>query len=92
MSDLAQEEPDSVEMKVGNLAKAIQHLQARIMELELKVVPSTMQEVHDQREEASKSTVGRIRTLALECKQLSDRSAQTYEHLAEYPMLRKLEA
>jgi hypothetical protein len=62
------------------------------MELELQSVLSTLQEVRDQREEAAKSAVGRINILALECKQLSDRNAQTYECLPEDLKLRKLEA
>jgi hypothetical protein len=77
---------------VGKLTEAIQQLQARITELEIQAVPSTPQEVHDQREEATKSTVGRIKVLTSECKKLSDRSAQTYECLTEDPELRKLEA
>jgi hypothetical protein len=48
--------------------------------------------VRDQREESTKNTVVRIIALASECKQLSDRNAQTYECLAEDPELRKLEA
>jgi hypothetical protein len=92
VSGLAQEEPESTEMQVGKLVEAIQQLQARVMELEIQAVPSTPQEVHDQREEAARNAVERIRALASECKQLSDRSAQTYEHLAEDPELRKLEA
>jgi hypothetical protein len=62
------------------------------MELELQVVSSTPQEVCDQREEAAKNVVERIRALTLECKKLSDRSAQTYECLVEDLELRKLEA
>jgi hypothetical protein len=89
---LAQEEPESTEMQVGKLAEAIQQLQARVMELEIQAVPSTPQEVCDQREEAARNAVERIRALASECKKLSDRSAQTYEHLAEDLELRKLEA
>jgi hypothetical protein len=89
---LAQEEPESVEMQVGKLVEAIQQLQAWVMELELQVVPSTPQEVRDQREEVSKSAFGRIKVLTLECKQLSDRSVETYERLVEYLELRKLEA
>jgi hypothetical protein len=89
---LAQEEQESVEVQVVKLAETIQQLQARITELEIQAVPSTPQEVHDQREEATKNTVVRIRALTSECKQLSDRSAQTYECLAEDPELRKLEA
>jgi hypothetical protein len=53
---------------------------------------STPQEVRDQREEVAKNAVEIIRALTSECKQLSDRSSQTYERLAEDPELRKLEA
>jgi hypothetical protein len=48
--------------------------------------------VRDQREETARSAVERIRALALECKQLSNQSAQNYEHLAEYLELRIFEA
>jgi chromosome segregation ATPase len=48
--------------------------------------------VRDQREETARSTVERIRALASECKKLSNRSAQTYEHLEEDLELRTLEA
>jgi hypothetical protein len=47
MSGLAQEEQESVEMQVGKLTEAIQQLQAWVTELELQVVLSTLQEVHD---------------------------------------------
>jgi hypothetical protein len=36
---------------------------------------STPQEVHDQREEASRKIVERIRALASECKKIIDQSA-----------------
>jgi hypothetical protein len=61
-----QEEHEVVEVQVTKLVDAIQQLQARVMKLELQAVPSTMQEVRDQREEAAKSTVGRIKVLVLE--------------------------
>ena len=77
-------------MQVGKLAKAIQQLQAWITGLELEAVSITPQEVCNQREEAAKNAVERIRALTSKCKQLSDRSAQNYEHLLEYPELRKL--
>jgi hypothetical protein len=38
------------------------------------------------------SAVKIIKALALECKKLSNQSAQTYEHLAEDPKLRTLES
>jgi hypothetical protein len=63
---LAQEEHEAVEVQVMKLAEAIQQLQARVTELEIQAVPSTPQEVCDQREEAAKSAVGRIRALASE--------------------------
>jgi hypothetical protein len=88
---LAQEEQELVEAQVVKLVETLQQLQARITELEAQTVLSTPQEVRDQREETAKNTVVRIRSLASECKQLSDRSAQTYERLVEDPELRKLE-
>ena len=88
---LAHEEQESVEAQVEKLAETIQQLQERITELEVQAVSSTPQEVHDQREETTKNTIVRIRALASECKQLSDRSAQTYERLTEDPELKNLE-
>lgn len=85
-------EEDPVESQVGKLTEAIQQLQARIVELELQALPSTSQEVRDQREETTRSAVERIKALALECKQLSSRSAHTYERLAEDLELRTLES
>jgi hypothetical protein len=55
-------------------------------------VPSTPQEVRDQGEETSWSSVERIKALALECKKISNQSAQIYERLAKDPELRTLEA
>jgi hypothetical protein len=72
---LAQEEQNSVKAQVLKLVETIQQLLARITELEAQAVLSTPQEVHDQREETDKNTVVRIRELASECKQMSDRSA-----------------
>jgi hypothetical protein len=40
----------------------------------------------------SQSAVERIKTLIVECKQLSGRSAQIYEQLYEDPELKKLES
>jgi hypothetical protein len=92
VSGLAQMEEETTESQVGKLVEAIQQLQARVAELELQAVSSTPQEVRDQREETARSVVERIKALASECKKLSNRSAQTYEHLAEDPKLRTLEA
>jgi chromosome segregation ATPase len=55
-------------------------------------VPETPQEIRDIREATARSAVGRLKTFALECKQLSARSAQTYENLKENPELQALEA
>jgi hypothetical protein len=85
MTGLTQVEEYPMEDQVAKLAKAIQQLQHKVAELELQVVPSTLQEVQDQIEETAWSTVHRIKALALECKQLSSRSSQTYKHLAEDP-------
>jgi hypothetical protein len=65
---LAHMEGESAESQVGKLAKAIQQIQARVIELELQAMSSTPQEVWDQREEATRSVVERIKALALECK------------------------
>jgi hypothetical protein len=42
MPGLAQEENEAVEVQVTKLVEAIQQLQARVMELELQAVPSTL--------------------------------------------------
>ena len=60
--------------------------------MELQEVPSTPEEVSDQREKVAKIVVERIRVLTSECKQLSNKSAHTYDCLMEDPKLRKLEA
>jgi hypothetical protein len=59
--------------------EAIQQLQKRITDLELHTVPDTPQDVRDQREATARSKVERIKALAMECKKLSDHSAQNYE-------------
>jgi hypothetical protein len=55
-------------------------------------VPDTPQDVRDQRDEISRSMVERINSLSMEFKQLSDRSAQTYEQLTENPELKAPES
>jgi hypothetical protein len=60
--------------------------------LELRVVPETPQDVRDQREEIAQSAVERLKALTLECKKLTDHSAQTYEQLMENPELKELES
>jgi hypothetical protein len=52
----------------------------------------SVQDVQDQREATARGTVERIKGLTMECKQLSDRSAQTYEKLTEDPELKALES
>jgi hypothetical protein len=48
--------------------------------------------VRDQREATVRGTVERIKSLTMECKQLSDRSDKTYEQLTEDPELKALES
>jgi hypothetical protein len=83
---------DRVMHQVDQLAEAIQQLQQRIADLELRTVPDTPQDVRDQREATARGTVERIKGLTLECKQLSDHSAQMYERLTENPELKTLES
>jgi VIT1/CCC1 family predicted Fe2+/Mn2+ transporter len=75
VTGLEKKEEDPVEHQVAKLAEAIQQLQQRIADLELQTVPSTLQDMRDQREATARSAVERIRALSLECKQLSSRSA-----------------
>jgi hypothetical protein len=60
--------------------------------MELRTVPNALQDVRDQRESTAQRVVERIKALAMECKKLSDRSAQTYERLTEDPELKALES
>jgi phosphopantetheinyl transferase (holo-ACP synthase) len=64
VSGLAQKKLKLTDMQVGKLVEAIQQLQAWIMELDLQAISSTPQEVCDQREEAVRNVVERIRALA----------------------------
>jgi hypothetical protein len=66
MPGLAQEGKESVETQILKLTETLQQLQARITELEAQIVPSTPQEVRNQREETTKNTLVRIRSLASE--------------------------
>jgi predicted component of type VI protein secretion system len=70
---------ERVEHQVAQLAEAIQQLQQIITNLELRTIPSTLQDVRDQREATARSAVERIKVLAMEFKHLSDRSVHTYE-------------
>jgi hypothetical protein len=54
-------------------------------------VPETPQDVRDQREATARSAVDRLKALALECKQLGNWSAQTYDNLTENSELQTLE-
>ena len=74
------------------LEEVIQQLQQHIMDLELHIVPKTPQEIRDLREATSQRRVNQLKNLALEYRQLSTRSTQTYETLAENPKLQTLEA
>jgi hypothetical protein len=77
---------------VAQLEEVIQQLQQRIADLELRTMPETLQDVRDLREATGCSVVDRLKALALECKQLSNCSAQTYENLNENPELQALES
>jgi hypothetical protein len=83
---------DRVEHQVAQLMEVIQHLQQRITDLELRTMCNTQSAVRDQREATARSAVERIKALAMECKQISDRSAQTYEQLIEDIELKSLES
>jgi flagellar hook-associated protein FlgK len=83
---------DQVTQQVNQLAEAIQQLQQCIIDLELRIVPETPQDVRDQREATARSAVERLKALTLECKKLIDRSDQTYEQLTENPELKALES
>jgi len=89
---MVQKEQETIKAQVAKLTETLRQFQARIAELEAREVSSTPQEVRDQREETTKNTVASITALASRCKQLNDRSANTYEHLIEDPELEKLEA
>ena len=60
--------------------------------MELCTVPETPQDVRDQREATTQSTVERLKDLTLECKKLTNHSAQTYEKLTEKLELKALES
>jgi hypothetical protein len=83
---------DHIPQQVTQLEEVIQQLQQCIMDLDLRTVPEKPQEIRDLREATARSAVDRLKTLASECKQLSTRSAQTYETLEENPELQTLEA
>jgi hypothetical protein len=55
------------------------------MDLELRTVPDTPQDVRDQIEATAQSAFDRIKALAIGFKKLSDRSVQTYERITENP-------
>jgi hypothetical protein len=78
---------DHLPQQVTQLEEVIQQLQQCITDLELQTMPKTPQEIRDLREATAQSAVSRLKTFALECKQLSARSIQTYETLAKNPEL-----
>jgi hypothetical protein len=92
MTGLEPKVDDQIKHQVEKLAEAIQQLQQRITDLDLRTVPDTPQDVRDQREAIARSVVERIKALAMECKQLIDRSAQTYERLTKNPELKAMES
>ena len=82
---------DQVTKQVVQLEEVIQQLQQCIAYLELRAVPETPQDVRDQREATTRSTVERLKALAGESKQLSNCNAQTYENLIENTEFQALE-
>jgi hypothetical protein len=92
MTSLEQKVEELVEQQVVHLVEAIQQRQQRILDMELRTIPSTPQDVRYQREAIAQNAVERIKALAMECKQLSDRNDQTYEQLTEDPELKALES
>ena len=92
VTNLETKAEDQVTHQVYHLIEAIQQLQQRITDLELITMPNTLQDVRDQREVTARSIVERIKYFSMECKQLGDRSAQTYEKLTENAELKTLES
>jgi hypothetical protein len=74
------------------LAEIIQKLQQSITDMELRAVPSTPQDFGDQREATTRGTFEIIKNLTMECKQMSECNAQTYEKRIEDPELKALES
>jgi hypothetical protein len=66
MTGLEKKEEDPVEHQVEQLAESIQQLQHIIVDVELRTVPSTLQDVQDQREAIAHISVERIRAFTLE--------------------------
>jgi hypothetical protein len=83
---------DHIDHQIEKLTEAIELLQQRITDFELRTMPDTPQDVRDQIEATAWSAVERIKALAMECKKLSDRSSQTYEQLIENLELKALES
>jgi uncharacterized protein YaaN involved in tellurite resistance len=48
MISLEQKAEEPLDYQVMKLAEVIQQLQQRVMDLELHIIPSTLQEEHDQ--------------------------------------------
>jgi septation ring formation regulator EzrA len=88
VTTLEQKEEETIEHQAVQLVETIQQLQQRVTYLELRTLPTTLRDVRNQREATARGAVERIKGLTMECKQLSDRSAQTYEKLTEDPELK----
>jgi hypothetical protein len=83
---------EKVPQQVAQLEEVIQQLQQHIVDLDLRAVLETPQDVRDQREATTQSAVEILKALSKECKQMSNRSTQTYENLTENPKLQALES
>jgi hypothetical protein len=59
---------ECVPQKVAQIEEVIQQLQQCIVDMELHTMPETPQEIRDIREATSRSAVGRLKNVSLECK------------------------
>lgn len=75
-------EQETVEEKFARIIQYVRQFQARIVGLEARYMPGTLQEVRDQRAEAIRNSIANLKALAVECKKLSTTSAQHYAKLS----------
>lgn len=85
-------EQEIVKENFAIIIQSVRQFQARMLELEARQMPGTLQEVQDQRAESIRNFIANLKALAMECKHLSTTSAQHYAKLSEDPMLKREEA
>jgi hypothetical protein len=66
VTGLEKKAKEPLDHQVMKLAEVIQQLQQRFVDLELHIIPSTLQEESDQREITARGTVDRIKELTEE--------------------------